>query len=81
MPQTYPALRKKFWVGDDTGEKKAEGILRDAGFIEQGFGRWKEPETWDIKKQTIGDIRDAWDYLVEEWDYDIHPDPEVADAF
>lgn len=70
MPSTYEALRRKFMTPEDDGIEKCESILLAAGFIKLSHGTFKAPyPNYDLESYTLGDINDAMDYLVGEWDY------------
>ena len=52
----------------DDGIRKAETIIRDSGGVVKN-GVIVPAKTLNLTKHTRGDIMDAIDYLVEEWDY------------
>jgi hypothetical protein len=68
MPSTYDSLRNKFLTDKSDGIVFAETILRQSGFSFDN-GWIIQPDSWDLSKHTRGEIIDARDYLIEEWDY------------
>ncbi len=75
MPSSYQALRDKFmrciinneeYESDGIGE--AETILISAG-AHIYHGVITPPQSWNLNKNTRGDIEDALDFLCDEWDY------------
>lgn len=64
MPQGPQRLRDRFMIGRSDGIAEAEKIILDAGgFINKGM--------IDLPLTLNDDVRDAVQYLVEEWDYGI----------
>jgi hypothetical protein len=68
MPQAYESLREKFMAISDDGIMKAETIIRASGGTVRN-GVIIPAQKVNLKSHTRGDIMDAIDYLVEEWDY------------
>lgn len=68
MPQTYESLRCKFMEVSNDGIQKAETIIQDSGGVVKN-GVIVPAKIPSLVKHTRGDIIDAIDYLVEEWDY------------
>lgn len=63
MPQSSDELRRKFMSnGIDTCERM---IIEAGGIVHQGIIRLDAPE--DMPK----DVRDAVQFLIEEWDYTV----------
>lgn len=68
MPSSYPALQYKFFADGTDGILKAEEILKAAGFTIDRFVI-SPPEIIDYSKHTSGELIDARDWLIDEWDY------------
>jgi hypothetical protein len=68
MPQAYGSLREKFMTVSDDGILKAETIIRTSGGVVKN-GIIIPAQEINLKSCTRGDVMDAIDYLVEEWDY------------
>jgi len=69
MPQSYDALRDKFFMSDaDDGIEKAVIILTECGYSIDKRGVITKPKQVS-QKHTDGDIYDAIDFLINEWDY------------
>lgn len=73
MPTTYETLRKKFFVYDDKGNvtddgiAKAEAILIASGYtVDKGY---IDVVNFNHDQYTNGEIQDAIQFLIEEWDY------------
>lgn len=79
MPSSYEALRKKFMTDTGDGIIKAETIMKEAGWSFEG-GWMTPPKTEDFSKHTVGEIVDACDYLIDEWDYAVTPSATKAET-
>jgi hypothetical protein len=71
MPSTYETLRRKFFTDKSDGIEKAERILRSGGFLIKE-GMITHPEQMNVDTYTRGEMLDAIDFLVEEWDYSVN---------
>ena len=71
MPSSYETLRRKFMTETDDGIARAERILRESGYVYVSHGTFRAPAEYNLEKHTRGDIIDASEYLVFEWDYSI----------
>jgi hypothetical protein len=76
MSQTYDSLRNFFNRVYSNPTRTAENTLIKSGFqiTDERTKTIVEPEEWNIDNYTRGQINDALDYLIEEWDYAIKYD-------
>ena len=77
MPSTYKALQEKFMDIDEHGVYQSDGIarateiLKKAGYTVTDDGYITVPDKVSVEFNTYGDVVDAQDFLMEEWDYSL----------